>query len=132
MDLPMSGTQMEAWDVVRRINAAWREGHPERLSELFHDRIAIVGVDGRRYGEGKVACADSYRSFCEHATVTHYQESDPAVEIYDTVAIVNYGFEIEYEIEGKSSRESGRDVFVLEKIDGRWLAVWRQFSAQPS
>jgi uncharacterized protein (TIGR02246 family) len=130
MDELTTAAQKEVWEVVRQINAAWRGGKPEQIPELFHDRIALVGADGQRYGEGKLACADSYRSFCEQATVTHYQESDRQVDVYDAVAIVNYGFEIEYAIEGKSSRETGRDVFVLEKQDGRWLAVWRQLSSQ--
>ena len=46
--------------------------------------------------------------------------------------MVSYPFEIEYTIEGKVNRETGRDVFVLEKRDNRWLAVWRQVSTQPA
>ncbi len=132
MDELTTAAQKEVWEIVQRINAAWREGKPEQIPELFHDRITIVASDGQRYGKGKLACADSYRSFCEQATVTHYRESDPQVDVFDTTAVVNYGFEIEYAIDGKSSRENGRDVFVLTKQEGRWLAVWRQLSAQPA
>ena len=42
---------------------------------------------------------------------------------------MNYRYDIDYTIEGKSSRETGRDVIVLEKHDGRWLAVWRMVDA---
>ncbi|MGP0067214.1 MAG: nuclear transport factor 2 family protein [Isosphaeraceae bacterium] len=131
MDEPTTEAQKEVRDIVRRINAAWREGKPEQIPELFHDRIVIVGADGQRYGEGKFACADSYRSFCAQATVTHYQESDTQVDVFATTAVVNYAFDIEYAIGGKSSRETGRDTLVLTKQDSRWLVVWRQISAQP-
>jgi hypothetical protein len=29
---------------------------------------------------------------------------------------------------GKTHQETGRDTFVLEQINGKWLAVWRQLS----
>jgi uncharacterized protein (TIGR02246 family) len=132
MDGPYTAAQQEVWDVVRRINAAWREGHPERLTDLFHDRMVIIGPDGRRFVEGKEPCVASYRGFCEYASVAHYRESDPQVDVYNTTAVVSYPFEIEYTIEGKVNRETGRDVFVLEKQHGRWLAVWRQVFTQPA
>jgi uncharacterized protein (TIGR02246 family) len=124
--------QKEVWEVVRRINAAWLEKRPDRLSELFHDRIVIVGPDGQRFGEGKAACIDSYRSFSEQAAVGSYRETDPQVDVYDTVAVASYRFVIEYTIADKVDREAGRDLFVLERQDARWLAVWRQVTIQPA
>jgi hypothetical protein len=121
-----TAVEKEVWEVVQRINSAWLERQPERLRELFHDRIVIVGVDGRRYGEGCAACVESYRSFAEQATVVLYQESDRQVDVYGTVAVVGYRFEIEYTMNEKTSRDTGRDLFVLENENDRWLAVWRQ------
>jgi hypothetical protein len=31
----------------------------------------------------------------------------------------------------KANSEAGRDTFVLERVNGRWLAVWRQLVDQP-
>jgi ketosteroid isomerase-like protein len=130
MDWLMTEDQKDAWETVRRINAAWLEGHFERLDELFHDRVVIVGPDGTRYGEGKEAVVESYRDFGRRATVSEFRESDGKVDVYDTVAVVSYRFDIDYTIDGQSSREAGREVMVLEKHDGRWLAVWRMLTAQ--
>jgi uncharacterized protein (TIGR02246 family) len=130
MEWLMTDDQKEAWEVVRRINAAWLEGHPEQLPELFHDRVVVVGPDGTRYGEGKDAVVESYRQFIQQATIGDFRESDGKVDLHDTVAVVSYRFDIEYTIEGKTSREHGREVMVLEKHDGRWLAVWRMITAQ--
>jgi hypothetical protein len=132
MDEITSATQKEVWEVVRRINTAWLERQPDRLLDLFHDRIVIVGPDGQRFAEGKAMCAASYRGFCELASVAFYHESDPQVDVYHAVAIVGYRFEIEYAIEGKVNRETGRDLFILEQVDGRWLAVWRHVVSRPA
>jgi ketosteroid isomerase-like protein len=130
MDWAMTEDQKDAWETVRRINAAWLEGHCERLDELFHDRVVVVGLDGARYGEGKEAVVESYRDFGRRATISEFRESDGKVDVYDVVAVVSYRFDIEYAIDGQSSREAGREVMVLEKHDGRWLAVWRMVTAQ--
>jgi hypothetical protein len=126
MDELNNAAEKEVWEVIQRINSAWLEKQPERLRELVHDRIVIVGADGRRYGEGSAACVDSYRSFAEQASVSFYQESDRQVDVYGAVAVVAYRFEIEYTMNGQTSRDTGRDLFVLQKEDDRWLAVWRQ------
>jgi uncharacterized protein (TIGR02246 family) len=132
MEWLLNEDQKEAWEVVRRINAAWLDGHPERLPDLFHDRVVVVGPDGTRYGEGREAVVESYRDFIQKATIGEFRESDGKVDLYDAVAVVSYRFDIEYTIEGRSSRENGREVMVLEKRDGRWLAVWRMMTAGQS
>ena len=130
MDWLMTEDQKDAWETVRRINAAWLEGHCERLDELFHDRVVVVGPDGTRYGEGKEAVVESYRDFGRRATILEFRESDGKVDVYDTVAVVSYRFDIDYAIDGQSSRETGREVMVLKKHGGRWVAVWRMLTAQ--
>jgi uncharacterized protein (TIGR02246 family) len=124
--------QKDVWELVRQINAAWREGQPERLLEHFHDQMVIVGTSGTRYGVGKLACVESYRNFITSAEITHFEETDPSVDVFGTVAIVNYRFEIEYAMGGKTHQETGRDTFVLERINDKWLAVWRQLGDQMS
>jgi hypothetical protein len=130
MEWVMTEEQKTAWEVVRRINAAWLEGHCERLDELFHDRVVVVGPGGARYGEGKAAVVESYRDFARRATISEFRESDGRVDLYESVAVVSYRFEIEYTIDGQTSRETGGEVMVLEKHDGRWLVVWRMITAQ--
>jgi Domain of unknown function (DUF4440) len=127
----LSAAQNEVRNVIRQINAAWLAGHLEQLDELFHNRMANVSADGRRYAEGKAACVDGYRSFCREATITHYQESDWQVDVYNSVAVAGYYFEIEYIMGGQSIRDTGRDTFVLERDNDRWLAVWRQLAVLP-
>lgn len=130
MDWLMTDDQKAAWEVVRRIDAAWLERHCERLDEPFHDRVVVLGPDGTRYGEGKAAVVESDRDFARRATVSEFRESVGKVDIYEATAVVSYRFDIDYAIDGRSSREAGREVMVLEKHGGRWLAVWRMLAAQ--
>jgi hypothetical protein len=93
--------------------------------------MVIVGPDGQRYAEGRDASVESYRTFCEQATVTGYKELEPTVDVYNHLAVVSYGFDIDYTLDGKPATESGQDFFVLERDGDGWLAVWRQLSSQP-
>jgi ketosteroid isomerase-like protein len=124
--------QRAAWETVRKINAAWLAGHFDGLDGLFHDRVVVVGPDGTRYAEGKPAVIESYRDFGQRATVSDYRESDGRVDVFEATAVVSYRYDITYSVGGQSSQETGRDIMVLEKYDGRWLAVWRMVTAQAS
>ncbi len=130
MDWLTTEDQKSAWETLRKINAAWLEGDFERLDGLFHDRVVIVGPDGTRYAEGKPAVVASYRDFGGRATVSDYRESDGEVDVFEATAVVSYRYDITYAIDGQPSQETGRDILVLERHDGRWLAVWRMVTAQ--
>jgi hypothetical protein len=132
MSGPSESAKARVWETVRQINQAWIEGHPERLAHLFHENIVNVGGDGRRYAEGREACIEGYRSFCDSVVIAGFPELEPQIDIYGTTAVASYRFEIEYTMDGKTLKESGCDTFVLESHDGGWLAVWRQLLAQPA
>jgi hypothetical protein len=127
----MSPTQQEVWGIIEEINSAWLNGQPDRLLPIFHERMTIVGTGGRRYGEGKAACVDSYRTFVENAKIAFFETVDPQVDVYETTAIVSYSFAIEYVLNGEQKRDLGRDTFALERSNGKWLALWRQLIDQP-
>jgi uncharacterized protein (TIGR02246 family) len=128
-DLSTSAKQ-EVWEVVQQINRAWVLRQPDRLNDLFDERIVNVGGDGTQYAAGRDACVAGYRSFCDNATSLSFRVFDSQIDVFQQVAVVSYRFEIEYAMNGTNSRESGRDTFVLEKHDSRWLAVWRQLLVQ--
>jgi uncharacterized protein (TIGR02246 family) len=126
----MDAIQQAVWRIIQQINAAWLRGRPEELLGLFHERFTIVDSEGRRLGEGRSACVDSYRDFAAAATVTDFQGAEPQVDVFDATAVVTYRFEIAYTMGGQPHRDVGRDLFVLERTGDRWLAVWRQLVDQ--
>lgn len=123
--------EAEVRDALRHINAAWLEGRPDDLRPLFHDRMVIVDGEGRRLGMGAEAAVESYRQFVTQATITRFDADEPSVDVFESTAVADSAFRIEYSIGGETYRDKGREVFVLAREGGRWLAVWRQLTGQP-
>jgi hypothetical protein len=111
--------------IIKKINQSWLEGHPENLSQYFHDNMMIVSPDFKIMGARKAVCVKSYSDFISHAVIKDYQDSDPEVHVWANTATAFYNFEIGWEMNGKSFKESGRDFFVFTFEDNKWMAVWR-------
>lgn len=117
--------------VLERINDAWLEGRSEELGEYLHPDIAIVSPDLRRLGEGSEACVKSYHDFASRATVNGFTMSDPVIDLWRDTAVAVYSFDIDYEMSGRSHRESGRDLYVFTRDGGKWRAAWRMLTPGP-
>lgn len=122
---PLSPSQDEVWDVVRRINRAWVQRRTEDLESLLHAEIVVVPPSPATPVRGREACIESYREFALEARVLHFEELSPAVEVFGATAVAAYEFAITYELGGTWTTERGREIFVLTREGGAWLAVWR-------
>lgn len=114
-----------AWDTIRRINQAWVLRRAEDLEAVLHPDVVVVPPPPAAAVRGREACIASYREFALEARVLHFEELSPAVEVFGDTAVATYDFAITYEIGGTYTTERGREIFVLTREDGRWLAVWR-------
>jgi len=120
-----SKDQQEVWQVVEAINDAWLKGHAEDLVDYFHDDMVIVTPDGKEQGRGKVVCIESYKGFSSMAIIKEFKDRDPAIQVSGNTAVASYTFEMTYEMNGETFNDVGRDIYVLNREDGKWLAVWR-------
>jgi len=120
-----SQTREEIWQILKEINAAWVNDRTDELNRFFHEDMVIAGHDFRKLGEGKGACVKSYKDFRSQISIHDFHEEDAAIDIFGDTAIATYRFEITYEMNGKTFNESGRDVFIFVREEGRWQAVWR-------
>jgi ketosteroid isomerase-like protein len=115
--------------VLGKINDAWLKGRPEDLRAVldrcFHDDIVIKGPGFQAMGRGKEACVKSYADFERQARVRSCQLSEPEIDHAGDTAVATYSWEMTYELDGHEYHESGHDLFVLTRIQGRWQAVWR-------
>jgi hypothetical protein len=124
--------QQEVWATVRAINDAWTQGHPDDLADYFHrDMVAITASDRLRR-EGAAACLAGWKGFAEAATIHHWTEQEPLVQVYGQAAVVSYYFDMAFSMGGQRIAMGGRDMFFLVKEDGRWWAVADQFSPYPA
>ena len=63
--------------------------------------------------------------FVRQAKARSYKLSEPEIDHAGDTAIATYSWEMTYERGGQESHESGHDLFVLMRFQGRWQAVWR-------
>ncbi len=113
------------WETVQQINQAWVSGEVGQIDELFHPNAVIVhpGFEGRT--EGRDDCVQSYLEFAMQAQVHRLDAFDEQIDVVDNTAVVSYGFEIEYEMNGQGYTDSGTDLFVLTRAPGGWQVIWR-------
>jgi len=119
------------WQTILDLNDCWREGHPEDLANYFHRDMIAITPGARERIEGGIACAASWTAFARGVKTHWFRESDPWIEVRGDMAVVAYYYDMEFERAGESVRASGRDLFVLVRENGRWLAIADHFSPDP-
>ncbi len=110
---------------LEQINRAWLDGRPDAMLPWIHPRIALAlpGFTGRIHGAE--AFLDGFKDFCKHARVDAFEASEHLVDIVESTAVASFRFEMIYEREGSRFRATGRDFWVFQLDQGKWLAVWR-------
>ncbi len=121
-----------------RINQTWLERPPEEfpalLGEYFHESMVIKGPGFQTMGTGtgRDACIQSYVDFVRQAKVSAWNLSDSDVDIIGDTAVATYAWKITYELNGEERRETGHDVFVFTRSEGKWRALWRAMLPSPA
>jgi len=111
--------------IISEINNSWLKNDLKNLNGYFHDDMIIVDSNFNKLASNKKECIASYKSFINQAKILNYKEYEININIAGNTAIINYIFDITWEVNGLTSSEKGRDVFVFEKLNNKWLAVWR-------
>ena len=111
--------------IVSQINISWLNNDLKRLNEFFHEKMIIADSNFNKLAKNKKECIASYESFIKQAKILNYKENELSINIIGNTAIVNYVFDITWEVNKNISSEKGRDVFVFEYSNNKWLAVWR-------
>jgi len=123
----------EVTRTLAALSAAWRERRYDDLADfLAEDMVfALPGFSGRL--EGASAVVASYREFMERATLTAYEESPLAVDVWGETAVASFRWEMAWLAGGVPNRETGHDVFVLRRTapEAPWRAVWRTMTFEP-
>jgi hypothetical protein len=122
-------TAREVEDVLARINAAWRGGRPRDMAPHLDPRVvmAFPGFTGCLEGAG--ALIESYESFSREARVLEYRQGEVRVDGSGSVAVAHYPFEMVYERGAGRWRSKGTDLWVFERRDAGWIAIWRTMQA---
>ncbi|MGO9831244.1 MAG: YybH family protein [Myxococcaceae bacterium] len=117
--------------VLAALTKAWRTGRTKDIAALLHPSVVFVrpGFAGR--AEGRAACVATYDEFLSSALVLRYEETEPSVDLFGDTAVASFRWEMAWETGGQRSEESGHDLYVLVRSEGRWLIAWRTLLASP-
>ena len=111
--------------VIKMLSLAWREKQFDCLDPLFAETVVFQDLAGHRLAEGKQACIESFRDFMGIAKVVAYDEEEPDLIPFAGFVLANYGWRIDYEMNGANFHDEGRDWLALEKQNGAWRISWR-------
>jgi len=115
--------------LVKKINDTWLNCPPPKipaiLGQCFDDDVVMKGAAFKDMGRGKTACIKSYQDFVQQADIRECTISEPEIEIFHDTATATYTWDMVYSMNRKTYHESGHDLFVFARKQGRWLAVWR-------
>jgi hypothetical protein len=128
-------TYRDVWETVRDLNKSWTtKGNLNRLKDYFHETMVAVTPELKERITGKEDCFQGWKRFHDTVDILSWEEKDPLIRIYGKgqFAVIAYYYQISYQIAGKPRTESGRDLFVLIRENGKWLAVADCFSPFPS
>jgi uncharacterized protein (TIGR02246 family) len=117
--------RVEAAAAMRQINQAWLDGRVEDLAPLVHPEIVMVfpGFAGRIQGRDDFLAG--FRDFLQNATIQEYREHDHQIDVAGDTAVVTFRYDMVYERSGGRYRSTGRDLWVFQRQDRAWIAVWR-------
>ena len=112
-------------DLMKSINEAWLKGQTAELKAFFHPCIRFVSQNLETLADDRQACINSYADFTNNAKLLSFTESDLDIQTWGSTAVASYRFDIEYNLNNQTHRDSGRDMFFFTFQDSRWRAVWR-------
>jgi len=113
------------------INNAWLQRRAQDMREHLHPDVVMVQPGFESLLRGREACIASYAEFRAGATLYAYTATEPKVEVIGNTAVAWHRWTMRYEWEAQSIDEGGHEVFVFERVEGAWLAVWRTLTVEP-
>lgn len=121
----MNDNKNQVHETLAAINRAWRENRPSDMKPFLHSNITMVFPGFTGTLTGRDALVEGFTEFCTNARVIEYEESDEQIAIMGNVAVTSFRFTMLYERALYRERSTGRDLWVFEKSDEKWTAVWR-------
>ena len=115
----------EVRQTLDRLNLAWREKRFAEMEAALDEHIIMKGPGLKTLARGRSALVQSYVDFMSNSTVTAYQESNHAIDVNQSTAVVTYDWSMTWEQAGKQASGSGQDMFVFEHRGSQWVAVLR-------
>ena len=115
----------DAANAMRQINQAWLAGRIQDLAPMVHSEIITVFPGFSGSIQGREAFLAGFRDFLQNASIQEFHEHDHRVDVAGVTAVITFRYEMVYERSGERYRAAGRDLWVFQRQDKAWIAVWR-------
>ena len=115
----------EIESVVAKITAAWLNSRFDELREYFHPDAVLAQPGFAARTVGREALIASYVDFAREATIHSFTAGEVNVDQAADSAVTTMPWKMDYEFGGVRYEESGWDLLVFGRHDGRWVVVWR-------
>lgn len=110
--------------LIKNIVAASNDGNLEELKKYFHSSMVIEGPEFQERREGRDQCIQHHEEFHRNVKIRRFEASDYQVNVWEDTAVASCRFEGQLETGGKIFNDSGRDLYVFSRKDGKWQAIW--------
>jgi len=121
----VSDASAQVHHALASISAAWREGHPSSMRDYIHPEIVMVPPGFTAGVRGRDILVSSFEEFSRNAKVLEYEETDEHIDVIGDCAVASFRFRMLYEHTAYREDCSGRDLWVFQRHDDRWVATWR-------
>lgn len=121
----MTDYKSQLHETMAAINRAWRENRPADMRQYLHPQVTMLlpGFSGTVTGSDGIL--SGFEEWCANAKVVEYEESNEQIQVVGNSGFVSFRFDMLYERATYRERSAGRDIWAFERLDGKWLAVWR-------
>jgi ketosteroid isomerase-like protein len=109
---------------ARNLDQCWLEQRFDELAAYLAPDVVFVAAGGARR-DGREAAVESYRAFMALSTIRRFDASGYDVTASGDAAVVEYGWDMAWESEGKAFDARGREVLVLSRGAEGWTVFWR-------
>lgn len=120
-----AGERSAAWEVMRAIFRAWRDGRPAAMRPHLDPGVVMVFPGSGERVVGAEAMLAGFEAFVAQAVTETVDVVDRQVDVVGDQAIASYRYGITYRRDGQRFHARGRDLWILARREGRWRAVWR-------
>jgi ketosteroid isomerase-like protein len=100
-------------------------GEFDGLEALATPDFVAVAPDFSQRAYGDETFVEGLKAFSESATIHEFSEGDIEVDVMADTAVATYRYRLDYERSGDRYLSTGRDLYVLARRHGHWLALWR-------
>ncbi len=111
---------------IRDLNAAWQRGDLDTVRTLYHPQAILLPPDAGEPLDGRDLIVESYREFLDYAELVAFEITAMNSRDFGATGVCHMRFVTEYRYQRQHMKDSGLDVYVLQRADDDgYRVVWR-------